>query len=215
MWRPVFDSLAAPRPGADGTPDPRTAGQRMHDALREVALLLARTGQLPDCGGVLATMIVTMTADQVEHRTGYARTSHGDLVPVRRVLDLAIESQVMAVLFDPTGAVMSYGRTRRLAPPGLRLALYARDQGCTFPDCDRPPQWTQAHHFAEWDRDHGPTSIANMGLVCGFHHRTFAQTGWRSVMINGTPHWIPPASIDATQTPRRNTRHHSHLTRTA
>src|SRR5436190_2114824 len=31
----VLDPLAAPRPAADGTPDPRTAGQRLHDAVED------------------------------------------------------------------------------------------------------------------------------------------------------------------------------------
>ena len=207
-WRTVFDSLAAPAPALDGTPDARSAGQRMHDALREVPLMLLRTDALPDCGGVVATILVTLTADQLHTGTGYATTSHGDLVPVRRILEVAIDSQLMSVVLDAHGGILDYGRTRRLAPAGMRLALYARDQGCTFPDCDRPPQWSQAHHFDEWERDQGGTSVHNLGLVCGYHHRSFAAAGWRAAMINGVPHWVPPAHIDPDQTPQRNTRHH-------
>ncbi len=207
LWRVVFDSLAAPAPSVDDSPDPRTAGQRMHDALREVPLMMLRTTALPDSGGVVATLLVTMTADQAESGAGYAKTAHGDLIPVRRILDLAVDSQTLSVVFDPHGGILDYGRTRRVAPSGMRLALYARDQGCTFPDCDRPAQWTQAHHFKEWNRDAGPTSIANMGLVCGYHHRNFAAAGWRGVMTDGVPHWVPPATIDPTRTPRRNTVH--------
>ena len=169
--------------------------------------MLLRTEALSDCGGLIATLLVTMTADQLDTQQGYATTSHGDLVPVRRIVEIAIDSQTMSVLLDAHGGILDYGRTRRLAPPGLRMALYARDQGCTFPDCDRPPQWTEAHHFRAW-RDHGETSIASMALVCGYHHRSFTQNGWRSVMINGIPHWIPPAHIDPDQQPRRNNRHH-------
>jgi hypothetical protein len=204
----VFDSLAAPAPSVDGTRDSRSPGQRRHDALREVPLILLRAEALPDCGGVVATMLVTLTADQAESGAGYATTSHGDLIPVRRLLALAIDSQIMNVLFDPHGGVLDYGRTRRLAPQAMRLALYARDGGCTFPDCDRPPPWTQAHHCVEWD-DGGVTSIANLALVCGYHHREFASKhgGWRCTMINNIPHWIPPTAVDPTRTPRRNTRH--------
>ena len=136
--------------------------------------MLLRTKALPDCGGIVATILVTMTADQVESGQGYATTCHGDLIPVRRILDLALDSQILPVLFDPTGGVMSYGRTRRLAPPGLRLALYARDGGCTFPDCDRPPQWTQANHCIPW-ADGGDTSIDNLALACGLHHREYVN----------------------------------------
>jgi hypothetical protein len=212
MWQVVFDSLAGPAPSVDGVPDPRTSGQRRHDALREVPALLLRAEVLPATGGLIATMIVTVTADQVESGAGYASTSHGDLVPVRRVLDLAIGGQIMPVLFDPSGGILDYGPTRRLAPPGMRLALYARDQGCTFPECDRPPQWSEAHHCWEWAAG-GPTSIDNLTLVCGYHHRSFAQAGWRAQIIDGVAHWIPPAAIDPTRTPRRNRRHH--LTRAA
>ena len=205
-WRPVFDALAQPRPMVDGVADPRTAGQRMHDALFEVALMVARTEQLPDCGGVVATMLITVTAEQVESGAGYAMTAHGDLVPVRRVLSLALDSQVLPVLFDPTGGVMSYGRLRRLASLAMRLAMFARDGGCSFPDCDRPPQWCESHHFVEWARG-GETSISNMGLACGYHHRNFTQAGWRGVIIDGIPHWVPPPSLDPAQTPRRHRRY--------
>jgi hypothetical protein len=46
-----------------------------------------------------------------------------------------------------------------------------------------------------------------MGLVCRFHHREFAKHCWQGVMINGIPHWIPPAWIDPEQRPLRNTTH--------
>ncbi|WP_242419678.1 HNH endonuclease signature motif containing protein, partial [Frankia sp. CpI1-P] len=35
-------------------------------------------------------------------------------------------------------------------PPHLRRALAARDRGCTFPGCDRPPSWCEAHHVIHW-----------------------------------------------------------------
>jgi hypothetical protein len=123
--------------------------------------MLLRTDALPDCGGLVATLLVTMTAEQLDTGQGYATTSHGDLVPVRRIVETAIDSQTMSVLLDSHGGILDYGRTRRLAPPGLRLALYARDQGCTFPDCDRPPQWSpslprMAGSRRNIHRQHGP-----------------------------------------------------------
>jgi hypothetical protein len=75
-----------------------------------------------------------------------------------------------------------------------------------FPGCDRPPAWTQAHHFTEWAKG-GPTSLDNCGLVCGFHHREFTRHGWLSVFLDGRPHWIPPTWLDPDQTPKRNTMH--------
>jgi hypothetical protein len=142
--------------------------------------------------------------------TGYATTSHGELVPVRRMLELAADAQMMSLLFDPHGGIHDYGRACRLAPPDLRMALAARDGGCSFPDCDRPVAWCQAHHISRWIAG-GPTALENMTLLCGFHHREFGRGGWACVMFEGVPMWIPPPSIDPARTPRRNTRHRTTL----
>src|SRR3954469_12529233 len=47
----VLDSLAAPRPEPDGTPDPRSAEQRRHDGLAEAIGWVLRSDQQPDAGG--------------------------------------------------------------------------------------------------------------------------------------------------------------------
>jgi len=60
--RVFVDAMAAPHPAADGTADPRSAGQRRHDALRELVKLAMRTGQLPNAGAMTATIVLTMDA---------------------------------------------------------------------------------------------------------------------------------------------------------
>jgi hypothetical protein len=41
----------------------------------------------------------------------------------------------------------------------LRLrGLVVRDGGCTFPGCDRPPAWCEAHHLRHWLHGGPPTS---------------------------------------------------------
>ena len=52
----------------------------------------------------------------------------------------------------------------------------------------------------------GPTNLDNLTLVCGYHHREFDKRGWRVVLHQGLPTWIPPAWIDPEQAPQRNTR---------
>ena len=62
-----MDTLARPQPAEDGQRDPRTPGQRNHDALHDGLLMLLRSDQLPDCGGITATIVLTMTPDQMQH----------------------------------------------------------------------------------------------------------------------------------------------------
>jgi hypothetical protein len=206
----VFDSLSRPVPATDGTPDPRRAGQRRHDALQDLLTRALRVGQLPDCGGVSATLILTAGIADAEAGTGFATTAHGGLIPIKRAIDLVGDGQIITVLFDPHGGILDYGRLKRLAPLAMRLALIARDKGCTFPGCDRPPTWTQAHHVRAW-ADEGPTSLENLTLVCGYHHRNFARQGWRVNMIDGQPHWIAPRWKDPSRTPIRNACHDTDL----
>ncbi|HSY15080.1 MAG TPA: DUF222 domain-containing protein, partial [Jatrophihabitantaceae bacterium] len=117
---------------------------------------------------------------------GYAVTAHGDLIPVATAMRLADQADIVTVRLDSRGAITSYGRQRRTASTNQRLALAARDRGCTFPGCTAPPGWTQAHHVRAW-QDGGTTDLDNLTLVCGHHHRNFERLGWTCHMSNGTP----------------------------
>ena len=103
--------------------------------------------------------------------------------------------------------MLAYGRERRLASKGQRLALAARDGGCCFPGCDRPAAWTEVHHIIPWLTG-GPTDLDNMCLLCRYHHRHFETLGWHVGMIDNLPWWRPPATIDPHRRPTRNTAHH-------
>lgn len=42
-------------------------------------------------------------------------------------------------------------------------------QGCSFPGCTIPAQWTDAHHVRPWWAG-GKTSLLNLALLCRRHH---------------------------------------------
>jgi hypothetical protein len=208
VWNPILDTLSAPRPeDQSGDRDQRTASQRRHDGLLEAGLRLLRSGTLPDSGGIPVTILATLTEQQLRERTGLAQTGHGHLLPVTDLLRLAGEAQLTPVVFTADGGVLSYGHHRRLATCAQRQALAARDRGCTFPGCTRPPAWCQAHHVIPW-LEGGPTAIDNLCLLCSYHHREFERRGWQVRMTNGIPEWIPPAWLDPHRRPRHNTTHH-------
>ena len=202
-----LDPFAKPEPAQDGTPDPRTPAQRRHDGLHDALLAALRTGRVPDCGGISTTIQVTMTKEQAEQASGLALTGHGALIPVPVALTLAGDAQLQVVVVSKVGAIEAYSTSQRLFTPAQRRAMAARDQGCSIPGCTVPAAWCQAAHIHPYATG-GPTTVDNGTLLCGDHHRRFDNdNGWRCVMIDGIPHWIPPPWIDPTQTPRRNRAH--------
>jgi hypothetical protein len=187
--------------------DPRSAAQRRHDALLDALALMHRADLLPATGGVAATVIVTMDAEAYVTGTGLARTGHGALIPAKEALRWAgANHRLLAVVLDKVKGITGYSSTQRCFTETQRLAMFARDKGCTFPGCDAPPQWCQAHHLIDY-ADGGPTSIDNGTLVCGNDHRNRITEGWHAQLINGRVGWIPPPTIDPLQRPRFNRLH--------
>ena len=201
--------LAAPRPCGEQR-DERGAPQRLHDAIDAAASMLLRSGQLPASGGTPATVLVTMTVEQLESRTRLVTSGHGGQLTVSQALRLAGAADVIPIVIDERGGVVGYGRTRRIATTAQRRALAARDGGCVFPGCDHPPDWCEAHHITPWEFG-GTTDLHNLALLCDHHHDHHQRSGWRIVMTDERPSAIPPPWIDPHQTPIRNTMHHPEL----
>jgi hypothetical protein len=202
----VLDALAKPAPEADGSKDARTPAERRHDGLLDGLNRLLRDGGLPATGGVKATVLLTITQEQVRERAGLVTTGHGAIISLRQALSIATDAEVVPIVFGSAREVAAYGSGHRIATAAQRQALAARDRGCSFPGCDVPPAWTEAHHVIEFQSG-GATSVDNLALLCGYHHREFEKIGWSCQMINGRPHWTPPAWLDRTRTPRLNTAH--------
>ena len=56
--------------------------------------------------------------------------------------------------------------------------MIARDgDRCAVPFCDRPVQWSDAHHLDPWARG-GPTVIDNGALPCPGHHTMLHEGHW-------------------------------------
>jgi hypothetical protein len=204
-----LDASARPQRDESGQRDSRTAGQRRHDALRE--LLLGRIrGGLPTTAGVSATILLTMTPEQFagspQGADRLVRTAHGALLDLDEALRLAGDALVLPIVRDVGGRILGYGRRRRLFNETERLCMVVRDGGCTFPGCTTSPNWCEAAHIRDFAKG-GLTLTDNGMLLCGYHHRYYARLGWRPIAIGGVPHWIPPTWIDPEQRPRRNRMH--------
>lgn len=76
--------------------------------------------------------------------------------------------RVVAAIRDSSGAVLNFGRTRRLVSPAQRRALAICDGCCQYPSCTRG-QALEAHHVRHWAAG-GRTDLDNLILLCRFHH---------------------------------------------
>jgi hypothetical protein len=202
----VLHGHAAPAPAADGTPDPRSAGQRLADALEDLCDLALQAGKITPSGPNV-NLSITMTVQQYRDLRGIARTSYGQPLRPDTVLALSREAALAIIVHDSRGSILQHRRGRRLATKAQRQAVAARDRGCSAPHCTAPPEWVQLHHVIAWWQG-GQTDVGNLAGVCGCHHRHLERHGWRCIMKDGLPYWIPPAWIDPKQTPQHNRHHH-------
>ncbi len=83
----------------------------------------------------------------------------------------------LPIVFTPDRRVVDVGRTQRTFTAPQRAALAARDRGCRFPGCDRPPSWCEAHHITPWSHG-GRTSLGNGILLCRHHHLLVHNNHW-------------------------------------
>jgi Domain of unknown function (DUF222)/HNH endonuclease len=209
IWEAILTPLAERRPDDAMGPDTRTAPQRIHDAFEEAGRGLLATGELPDHAGLPCQLVVTVRLTDLERRAGRATTHHGGTLSIDEALKLAAAAHVLPAILDDAGGLLAYGTGRRLAAPGQRKALIARDRGCTFPGCPRTAAQSEIHHATDWAHG-GRTDLNNLAIACGYHNNFAPIQGWRTVMIEGIPHWQPPP-WHPVQQPRRNYLHHPEL----
>lgn len=189
----AIGALSAPQPAtctdltsADAVPvvverDPRTPGKRRSDALVELGGVAARMldgGRSHTTGNVAGSAKVVVTVDyqtligelaKIGQLPGLGQSISGDLVDAGTARRLACDADVIPVVLGGDSEPLDVGRTKRLFTGGLRTAVIHRDQGCTFPGCERPPDWCDAHHLIPWWAG-GETSLANAALLCTRHH---------------------------------------------
>jgi len=85
------------------------------------------------------------------------------------------------VWFERDGQVIGAGRTTRVISRRLRRALEHRQSCCAVPGCGAT-RGLHAHHIRHWE-DGGLTELANLVLVCPYHHRLHHRGG---ITITGT-----------------------------
>jgi HNH endonuclease len=166
-----------------GTPD--TLEHRMADAL---------TGMLKDLGGPKrgprTVVRLIATKDAVER--GYllpgemCQTAEGDHIPMPVLDEALLDKDTLIQEVVDLSQIITY---KKYIPKRLRDTLESMGVCCVVPGCGRTKH-LQIDHTVE-RRDGGPTTLANLGFLCPYHHRLktarlydlwHAEDGW---------HWEP------------------------
>ncbi|MCQ9367097.1 HNH endonuclease [Brevibacterium sp. 91QC2O2] len=190
---------------ADGHPSAKAAhpfgyrerpdGARRHDMF---ATLIDRAAASGPQGAGMA-LIVTATAEEYAQGKAEVESTAGPI----GLQDLEALSPGALVYFQanqPGTREVTVRSAGRFATRRQVELIAARDRGCTFPGCDMPVGWCDAHHMIPWSSG-GPTTVSNLTLACRFHHTWHDQHGWRAELIAGLPAWIPPRHVDIEQRP--------------
>jgi len=170
--------------------DERSFGQRQHDALIE--LCRQRGGDKRDSAGPRPQLIIRASLDTLAGLPGApaGELEGGGTVPAATVQRYACDSAISGLIGQGELEHELSHATRTIAP-STRRALEARDQHCVFSGCDRRPSWCDGHHLVWWTRG-GPTTLANLGLLCRPHHRLVHEGGWTLERRGGRFKAIPP-----------------------
>lgn len=117
---------------------------------------------------------------------------------VRRI---ACDAQIIPVVLGSRGAILNQGRAERLFTTAQIRALWQRDGHCSFPGCDAPAAWCDAHHLIHWV-DGGTTNLDNATLLCPRHHSIVHRDRLAGHVTAGHVHWDRrPGSYQAKPAP--------------
>ena len=188
--RTALEPLARPA----GKDDDRCQEQRFGDALVELALHTLDSGVLPDRASQRPHLQVTTSLETLRSLAGSPAGEMEFSLPIcsKTVQRLACDSTITRVVLGSDSLVIDVGRAKRVVSGSRRRALNTRDGHCQWPECDRPPSWSAAHHVVHWTRG-GSTNLDNLILLCHRHHWMAHEGGWQLVRTDeGRLLTIPP-----------------------
>ncbi len=169
---------AETRPSSDDpTPGEEPAwGAKRADALARIAeSFLAHRAEALSSGD--RHQIIVHVDAQTLHEGCAGRCEHedGPALPAETARRLSCDASLVSIVEDENGEPLNVGRKTRTIPPAIRRALQSRDRRCRFPGCTNS-HYVDGHHIRHWAHG-GETRLANLALLCRFHHRQVHEGG--------------------------------------
>jgi len=168
----------APAPTDHPAADPPTMVQQQVDALALLAETALHHGLDPGAPGERYQVVVHVDAAVLAdpEQPGQSVLEDGPRVSPETSRRLACDASRVVMTHDEDGRLVEVAARTRTIPPALRRALHHRDRGCRFPGCGVAAG--QGHHIRHWANG-GPTTLANLALLCRRHHRAVHEEGYQ------------------------------------
>ena len=166
--------------GESTSRDMRPMPVRRGEALCELLERL-RADDLPQAGGGDATVVVTMSLEDLTARleaAGVATLDTGARISAAEARRLACRQRLVPAVLSGKSVVLDQGRATRLHTKGQRRALMTQQQHCTAEHCETPAAMCQVHHDLAWQHG-GHTDTTSGRLLCGPHHRRVHDPAYR------------------------------------
>ncbi len=192
--------LSAPAPTPADEHGPAEPDLRPHD-LRRAHALLALIGRAQKAGDTTwsstkAQIFVQITLQDLQNSAGagslLGALTTGELVTPDTVRRWACDATIIPTILNSCGEAVDLGRAQRFFTPAQIKRLWLRDRHCTYPGCDAPASWTDAHHLIHW-ADGGASDLNNAALLCQRHHtivHTQRYHGWIEPDEHGRRHVV-------------------------
>ena len=119
--------------------DSRTQAQRNHDAFKAVGRAALCSGLLGTHNGLPVTVIASASLQDLERGAGLAVTGGGSRLSIPTLIQMAAAGayHYLYIYDQHTKQSLYLGRTKRFASAAQRIALHAKERGCTRPGCTR------------------------------------------------------------------------------
>ncbi|MEQ8840189.1 MAG: hypothetical protein RIB98_04345 [Acidimicrobiales bacterium] len=205
-WNEEMDRLYRLDGGRDADPaTTRTYAQRGADALTNLVTRTPSSSPGPAAGPTCRPsrakqphprytthLRVDLSRCTTADPSGTAAFVDGTPIPQSTLERIACDSAFIGAVYGADGAVLSQGRSVRLATDDQWHALIDRDGGCRH--CGADPARCRAHHVTAWAPPaRGPTDIDQLVLVCDHGHTLIHHQGWRvEIDDEGAFHVVPP-----------------------
>lgn len=119
----------------DGTPldQPDLLGRGLCEFIERYPV-----NRLPKAGGINATIVVTMTLEQLLGGLGVAGLDTGGHISAGEARRLACEAGIVPAVLGSKSVILDLGRKTRFHTEAQRIAIGLRDKTCRAEGCDRP-----------------------------------------------------------------------------